>query len=848
MINNGLRLKFLIFFLFSSIVSAQIKLLHLHPAGIPAENLVNNSDLKNRNILFLNDGWQFYKAGEPSKKTDVNLPIIFSNRGKFVFEKSFKLPANFKNKQFKLFIYGLNYSADITLNDITIARNVGMGLPIELKISTSLLNFNNPNNLKITLTNRLDSKNTLPVNQRFLLPRFYGGINGNVLLEVLPEISIGAVKINTNAEFSQKFFECKVEVPLNYETASDNPQPELSNLRLKVKLLDSSDNEIITQKEVKKLSEKNNVIFVVKKARFWSPEEPFNYKLKIDLLNGDEILDEFSEEFPVFKFSVSPKGISFNGKKFEIKGTTYSLIDQQIAEKDLALQAEEDLTLIKKAGFNLVKFKGFFPEPFLLNLCQKIGLIPAIEIPLENPPQAFVEENNYINRIKSITFKTAKYYSYFPLIKLFGLGTFGGNTPEEKQFLSNIAKQAADNGFVTFASFLNLPAEGIENIDYFGLEVYGRPIKKALETLKNSAFKTRSFVGEISYPNNYGKTNGYLNSFSNEAQAKYFSDLILLSGKMKLNGFIINSIFNYRGNFCSLYARYDEHNIYRLGLTNESRNPNSFSLNIIRRLLKYGKTTPIPMGTNKNSSPMFFIIVGLILGIIMGLLSNSKRKFREDGIRALFRPYNFFADVRDRRILISFQTIVLTLLLATIHGLLLTIILFYLRMNILFEKILLSFNSYSLIKFFSYLSWHPVKSFIILSLLTLLLFLFLTIIIKIASGFVKQKVLYSNIFNVVVWSFLPLTILLPLELILHKLLLLGFLNIYIYAVLLLFLIWVIKRILRGIYVIYDVNPYSVYTGGLLLLLVTFGIIFIYYQSEFYTYNYIVSALKQFPLF
>ncbi len=847
MIIKESSLKIIILFFLSSIISAQIKLIHLPPRGIPAKYLLNNLLLSKRTVISLNDGWQLFNSDDPERKLEVKMPLVFSNPGKLVFEKSFEISSDYRNKQFKLIIYGLNYSADIILNDITVGRNVGMGLPVEIKISPTLLNFKNPNIIKILLQNNLDSKNTLPVNQRFIMPAFYGGINGNILLEIIPSVAIGNVKIKTLPNFTKKTFELKLAIPVKYESANDEKSFDLSNFKLKLNLIEPNRRQVVIRKEIKELKGKNEINFKVKNAIFWTPENPSVYVVQLQLFDGDKIVDEKGFTLPVLKFSPSAKGILLNGQKFVIKGVTYSPPDAEIVEKQFANQAEADIKLIKNAGFNFIKFKGFFPHPFLLKLCETMGIVPAVELPIQTPPVSFIEDNNYIRRVKLIADKAAAYYSRFPVLKFFGIGLFNGVSGEEKTFVSEVAQEPANYGFSTFASFLHLPEERIENLDFTGIEVYAAPVKEILETLKESRAASYGFVGEISYPNNYGKTSGYLNRFSQEAQAKYFSDLITLTGRMGTNGFVINSFFNYRGNFCSLYAKFNKHNVYHLGLTGENRKANSFALNIIRRLLRKGKITPIPIGSNKNASPMFFIIVSLILGVLMGLLFNSKRKFREDAGRALSRPYNFFADVRDRRILISFQTVVLTFLLAAIHGLLLSVILFYLRTNVLFEKILLAFNSPTLIKYVSYLSWNPVESFLILTVLTLLLFFVLIVIIKTASGFVKQLVLVSNIFNVVIWSFLPLTILLPLELILHKLLLLGFLNIYIYAVLVLFFIWVIRRILRGIYVIFDVNPFKVYLGGLAFLVIILGLVLIYYQTKFYTYNYIISAFRQFPI-
>jgi len=240
-----------------------------------------------------------------------------------------------------------------------------------------------------------------------------------------------------------------------------------------------------------------------------------------------------------------------------------------------------------------------------------------------------------------------------------------------------------------------------------------------------------------------------------------------------------------------------------------------------------------------------FIILALALSVIMATIINSKKKFREDCTRALFKPYNFFADVRDHRIISSLHTFILLLVESGAASLLITILLFYLRTNLLLEKILLSFGDSNIINIISELAWHPEKCFFYLFIAIIIKTGFLSFVIKIASYSLKTKIEFAGIFYSVVWALLPFTLLLPAELILYKILAAYGINIYIVVFLILFILWILQRILKGIQVLFDVQPLPVYLYSLLLIFVITGAVILYYQITNSTLYYISNAIKQY---
>jgi beta-galactosidase len=244
---------------------------------------------------------------------------------------------------------------------------------------------------------------------------------------------------------------------------------------------------------------------------------------------------------------------------------------------------------------------------------------------------------------------------------------------------------------------------------------------------------------------------------------------------------------------------------------------------------------------------MIFIVFGIVLALILGGLVNSGRKFREDSSRALLRPYNFFADVRDQRLISGFQSNVLVILVSAISGLLISNLLFYFKGNLIFERCILAFGSHGMLKTFNYLAWRPLLSIIWLSVASFFILIAITLLIKGGSFFVRNRVYYSSAYFTVIWSFLPLLLLIPLGIILYRVLSADIANLYIYLALIIFSIWIFYRLMQGIYVIFDVNSGSVYFYSLLLIAVVFTAFIVYYEISNSVIEYMQITLKLFNI-
>ena len=801
-----------------------------------------------RQVKLLHENWKIYYEGAPSNYIKTTVPASFSGNETMVYETSFNLTEDeVKNKSVILGFLGVNYSSEVLLNNLSIFKRASGEIPFEIELPKDILKSDTQNKLLIKVNPKLNSDNTIPVLQRFLFPSNQQGITRDVFLKIVPNCNISSVSIKRL--FDKSLSKAQIDATLSIDNLrSISPAGPLT-LKIKLTPKDRQGTEFkyestidVTDKDVLN----NTFQFEVQNPMLWSPESPNVYVCRIGLYNGAQLIDETKKEISFFNIAVSDESFTLNGQSFHFSGTTYFLNETELTETNIYNRIFNDLKLIKNTGFNAVRFSKSYPNPYALKICQELGLLSLVELPLNSVPEEMLEEAEFQTRAVHRVQEIQQQYRDFSNSFLLGLGSgYLPNSPVTERFLSKLTGNISTSNIITYASFYGIQKSEIENLDLYGIELFTRSSDDTRNFLSDLNNSSRYFLSEVNYPNYVGSASGYLVPNSTEAQAKFFENTINISTQEKLSGFFINTMFDYKGNYKSFFAGYSKNNNYSLGILKNSSSANSLTYKVLHSKLTRENKVTIPIGAKKDENKLMFILLALVLSLIMAVLINTKKKFREDCTRALFKPYNFFADIRDHRIISSAHTFILLLVETGSTSLLFTILLYYLRTNILLEKILLSFGSTTIIDTLNQLAWHPEKCFIYLFVILVVKIGILSLIIKLASFFIKTRVEFTSIFYSVVWAFLPFTLLLPAELILYKILSAYGLNIITIGVLFLFLLWILQRILKGIHVIFDVRPLPVYLYSILLVLFITGVTVLYFQLANSTLYYIFNAISQY---
>jgi beta-galactosidase len=811
-----------------------------------------------RNVISFDGRWQVYAANDKEqKKVVVEVPSIFEGDGVLVFEKAFTLSNDqINNNKFKIYFLGLNYSADISVNNIIIYRHTGGRFPFNIDLPKDILKYGKNNILSIKLNYKADAENTIPVKQGFLLPKNYGGIFGDIYLQLYPNISINdldiSYKFDPKSNKAKFVLTSKIE---NKDFVSKDSIGGNDQFDLKIVFQSSSGSISAPDQTFQINRNKEKLIsqsFEMSSPVVWSPSNPQSYTVTFDLYKNGRLIDKVNRKVSVYSLQPTQEALSLNGSNFIIEGVTYIPSNYEFGSMLTMDQMERDIRQIKEAGFNCIRFSHIIPNPYYLVLCEKMGLFAFIELPLNLIPGRLSSDVNFIQRSQNYLNNFLKSYKRYSIIGAIGLGSsYLPGVDSQINLLNTLAEITKKQvNTLTYASFAKYNIPKLNNIDLYGLEFINtlpNQFFSQIQDLKNELGTGRVFISEATYTVNSGNSDGYVNKFTYEAQAAYFDELIEYFNSNPLAGYFLNTMFDYRGEYSSLITGYNRDNIYHIGLVGEDRENNRLALKVVSAKLHNSEKVTIPIGSKKDDSPMIFIVFGIFLAILVGGLVNSGRKFREDASRALLRPYNFFSDVRDQRLISGMQSNILGIVISAISGLLISNILYYLRENLLFEKTILAFGSHGILKTINYLAWHPVLSILWLTLASFMFLILLTILVKAGSFFVRNRIYYSTSYFTVIWSFLPLLLLIPLGIILYRLLSADVANGYVFFAIIIFTVWIFYRLMKGIYIIFDVNAGSVYFYSLLLIALVFSSTILYYEMNNSVIEYLQITLKLFNI-
>jgi hypothetical protein len=257
--------------------------------------------------------------------------------------------------------------------------------------------------------------------------------------------------------------------------------------------------------------------------------------------------------------------------------------------------------------------------------------------------------------------------------------------------------------------------------------------------------------------------------------------------------------------------------LYTQGIVELNREK-KIAYDVVRSMFLGEKIAALPVGTHSVMSPVSYVLLGLLLLILFFWLLNTDRRFRESVFRALRRPYNFYADIRDQRILSNLHTAILSAIVAVTFAIVVSSVLYHFRSSSILDYILtIVITSDSLKAVVIELVWHPIECIAYCGLACFAWMFIVTVLVQLFSFFVRTKVYLFHSYSVAVWSTLPMVIFIPLGMILYRVM---ESEMYVIPVLVIFgmvMIWILFRTLKGISIIYDSSSVKIYAIGIVVL-------------------------------
>ena len=205
-------------------------------------------------------------------------------------------------------------------------------------------------------------------------------------------------------------------------------------------------------------------------------------------------------------------------------------------------------------------------------------------------------------------------------------------------------------------------------------------------------------------------------------------------------GSFVWSFDDWRGDRPMLTVQSNTPDLYTQGIVEFNREK-KVSYDVVRSMFFGEKIAALPVGTHSVPSPVSYVLLGLLLLILFFWLLNTDRRFRESVFRALRRPYNFYADIRDQRILSNLHTAILSAIVAVTFAIVVSSVLYHFRSSAILDYILtMVMTSDSLKAVVIELVWHPIECIAYGGLACFAWMFIVTVLVQLFSFFVRTKV------------------------------------------------------------------------------------------------------------
>lgn len=839
-------------FAVNHVTFSQAKIYTRNSVDIP-ESYLKNLENGQRRFINLNGAWDITGEGIPSGS--VQVPFCYDTKGKVTVSRAFNTGVESPGDwNYVIFCDGINYQSEIKINGSFIVKHEGGFTPFYSPIAEGIVKESG-NIIEIKIDNTLDVSRTIPLKNTSNYPKNYGGIYRDIYILAVPKLYIKSanlqteIDINLNADIKNTVTISGTEI--ERYTGSDK------KLTVITELFDTSGTVKSTSSAEVFTISSNSTIQVVNNLNlngpiYWSPEYPFLYKVKVTVMLGEEVVDTYQSDFGIYELTRKSGSIFLNNSEFKFKGINYI---EEFGGKGICgsyQDVERDVRLIKSLGCNILKVYGRPASPYLIDVCNRQGLLIMEEVPVFTVPSAILETENFLQLAENQLNEMISAHKNNPCIFAYGLGNDFDVTGEEGQAYVKRMVSAArnlDNRLLYYSSRVYNGDICRDLVDFTGLNFYDGDLN-ILKGISNDIKlkKEKVFIanyGKIIKPSN---TAGYSDPNSLESQSKYIVDFIKMYKASSFMGGFFQSFTDWNSDLPNLkYPDVTNQYMRTSGIYTLYREQRQPAI-ILRKEFLDEDIPNLNIGTFTKEAPLVFVFTGLITFIIFIYLANSVRRFRENVWRALFRPFIFYTDVREQNLIPTFHNILLAVILAIGSGLFFANLLYFWKDTQLLDIMLAVVVSQDQLKIYAdeYIV-NPIKITAALAVISFVKIFIVALVIWLFSLTMKYRVGFNNIYTVTVWGLLPTILLLVIGTFYIRILQANtdFVVIGLAAAGVVYILS-FYRILKGTYLLFDAFFLKVYAYGILTLVIVVGGVLFYLNATKYVYDYynlVITFLK-----
>ncbi|GAB2687957.1 hypothetical protein GCM10027037_07880 [Mucilaginibacter koreensis] len=358
-------------------------------------------------VISINDKWQFILDSNSQQYTDlarvkswtnVTLPHTWNAadvmsdeqsyyRGIGWYRKKIYLNLPTQSQQTFLRFNGVNQQAEVYINGKKAGSHNGgyTGFSIDV---TPYLKAGQENEVAVRVDNRYN-ENIPPLTADFT---FFGGIYRDVFLETTPPIHFATQAYGGNGVHITTPTVNSGQAVVQLENSLTNSSTEPRKVRVTTAIYDVSGKTVTEQRATiavpagKTIKAIQNLKPIVQ-PQLWSPEHPYLYRVVTRLENNKtgEILDEAVNPLGLRWFTFNAdSGFILNGKPCKLIGTSRHQDYKDLGNALPQALHIRDVELLKQMGGNYLRVAHYPQDPAILEMCDKLGIIASVEIPVVN--------------------------------------------------------------------------------------------------------------------------------------------------------------------------------------------------------------------------------------------------------------------------------------------------------------------------------------------------------------------------------------------------------------------------------------------------------------------------------
>ena len=410
-----------------------------------------------RKILNINRKWAFSKqattipAQMPGDWCFVNLPHTWNAidgqdgdndyfRGTCYYVKSFKKFELPEADKYYLEINGANSSADVYLNGKVLAHHDGGYSTWRVDITNGI---KGENLLVIAVDNAANDK-VYPQMADFT---FYGGLYRDVNIICVNDTHFELMHHGGPG--------IKITPKINGNDADVEIEAWVVNLKENQKLryvIKGADGKTVLEKKTEDLK----VTLKIPCVHLWNgKKDPYLYTAEIQILDGEEVVDNVSSRFGCRTFKIDPEnGFILNGEEYPLRGVSRHQDRWGFGNALLPEHHREDIDLICEVGATTVRLAHYQHDQYFYDLCDERGIVVWAEIPYISNHMPTGRENT-ISQMKELITQN---YNH-PSIVVWGLSneiTMKGDSDpdllENHEILNDLAHQMDKTRLTTIAA------------------------------------------------------------------------------------------------------------------------------------------------------------------------------------------------------------------------------------------------------------------------------------------------------------------------------------------------------------------------------------------------------------